>query len=344
MDTTSECPETGACFDFSELGDRNRAISRMCSEKPYVLVTSPLCTALSKLTSLNVRHTSPSERKQIANKAQRHLEFICKLIMIQHRDGRYFNHEHPGGISSWQDQCVQEALTVTQATITEFDQCLFGLMATDRDGSLKHCRRRSKLVSTMPAIDSIFSGKLCQVRHDHAHLAERETHDARVHPSQLCKAIATAIKLQKKWDASGLELLATVEAEEESPKRDVNPPEEEPADEILEAWDDASGEDLLTQPPSWRPGGKKSHTTKQWELSRRSRYHSVLAEPDASQLEYDGETSTREIGTTSMFAADWWQRSSTTRSVTTCSLEHHLDEGDNLNGSVRDRLTVPRSV
>ena len=141
----------------------------MCSEKPYVLITSPLCTALSKLTSLNVRHISPSERKQIANKAQRHLEFICKLIMIQHRDGRYFIHEHPGGISSWQDQCVQEVLTVTQATITEFDQCLFGLMATDRDGSLKLCRRRSKLVSTMPAIDSIFSGKLCQERHAHAH-------------------------------------------------------------------------------------------------------------------------------------------------------------------------------
>ena len=87
--------------------------------------------------------------------------------------------EHPGGISSWQDQCVQEVLTVTQATKTEFDQCLFGLMATDRDGSLKHCRRRSKLVSTMPAIESIFSGKLCQERHEHAHFAEGETHDAR---------------------------------------------------------------------------------------------------------------------------------------------------------------------
>ena len=54
----------------------------------------------------------------------------------------------------------------------------------------------------------------------------------------------STLTLQKKWDASGLKLLATVEAEGESPKRDVNPPEEEPADEILEAWDDASGEDL----------------------------------------------------------------------------------------------------
>ena len=168
-------------------------------------------------------HTSPSERKQIAHKAQRHLEFSCKPNMIQHRDERYFIHEHPGGISSWQDQCVQEVLTVTQTTITEFDQCLFGLMATDRDTSLKHCRRRNKFVSTMQAIDSMFSGKLCQEIHEHAHLAEKETHDARVHPSQLCKAIATTIKLLKKWDANGLKLLATVETKEESPKKRREP-------------------------------------------------------------------------------------------------------------------------
>ena len=133
---------------------------------------------------------------------------------------------------------------------------------------------------------------------------------------RLCKAIATAIELQKKWNASGLKLLATVEAEGESPQRDVNPPEEEPADEILEAWDDASGEDL--DPATVMAARREENPYyRAMELSRRSPYHSVLPEPDASQSEYDGETSTREIGTTSMLAADWWQRSSTTRSVTT---------------------------
>ena len=106
-----------------------------------------------------------------------------RLIMIQHRDGRLFIHEHQGGISSWQDQCVQEVLTVTQATITEFDQCLLGLMATDRDGSLKHCRRRSKLVSTMPAIDSIFSGKLCQERHELTLRKEKHMTHGSIHHS-----------------------------------------------------------------------------------------------------------------------------------------------------------------
>ena len=244
MDITSACPITGTYYDFSELEDRNRAISRICSEKPQVLITSPMCTALQKLMTYSFKHTSPLERKRITYKAQRHLEFICKLIMIQHRDGRYFIHEHPSGISSWQDQSVQEVLTVTKATITEFDQCMFGLMAIDKDGSLKHYRRRSKIVSTMPAIESIFSGKLCQEEHEHAHLVEGEAHDPQSYPSQLRKAIMKAIKLQNKWDASGLKLLATVNAEGGTPAGVTSIPEEEMMNEFMEAWDDTSGESL----------------------------------------------------------------------------------------------------
>ena len=82
------------------------------------------------------------------------------------------------------------------------------------------------------------------------------------------------------YDASGLKLLATVEAEEESPKRDVNPPEEGASRRRSWRLGTMQVEKTLTpSPPSWRPGGKKSHTTKHWGLSRRSRYHSVLPEP-----------------------------------------------------------------
>ena len=48
-------------------------------------------------------------------------------------------------------------------------------------------------------------------------------------------------------------------------------------------------EKTLIRSLSWGQDGKKSHTTKQWELSRRSRCHNVLPEPDASQSGYDGE-------------------------------------------------------
>ena len=45
-------------------------------------------------------------------------------------------------------------------------------------------------------------------------------------------------------DDRGIKLLATVEAEGETPAKGADIPEEESMNEILEAWDDASGEDL----------------------------------------------------------------------------------------------------
>ena len=54
----------------------------------------------------------------------------------------------------------------------------------------------------------------------------------------------SAIELQRKWDVRGTKLLATIKAEGEIPAGSANIPEEESTNEILEAWDDASGEDL----------------------------------------------------------------------------------------------------
>ena len=88
MNIASVCPVTGICYDFSKLEDRNRAVSRWCSEKPYVLITSPLHSNSSKPAPHNIRRKGASDREQVTQKAREHLEFICKLIMVQHRDKR----------------------------------------------------------------------------------------------------------------------------------------------------------------------------------------------------------------------------------------------------------------
>ena len=133
MNVASVCPVTSICYDFSKLEDGNRAVSRLCSEKPYVLVTSPLHSSPSKPAPLNVRSKGTSDREQVTQKAREHLEFICKLIMIQHRNKRYFVHEHPDDTHSWHDQCVQEVLSVTQATVTKFVDVSLGRLLTTLD-------------------------------------------------------------------------------------------------------------------------------------------------------------------------------------------------------------------
>ena len=99
-------------------------------------------------------------------------------------------------------------------------------------------------MSTIPAIDAAFGGNLCQEGHEHARSSGGEAHDAQAYPSQLCKAIMSAIKLQRRWDVRGLKLLATIEAKGKLAAGSANIPEEESTNEILEALDDVSGEDL----------------------------------------------------------------------------------------------------
>ena len=62
MNITSVCLVTGICYDSSRLEDRNRAVSRLCSEKPYVLITSPLRPNSSKPALLNLRSKGASDR------------------------------------------------------------------------------------------------------------------------------------------------------------------------------------------------------------------------------------------------------------------------------------------
>ena len=120
-------------YDLSELKDRNRAAYRLCSEKPYVLITSPLNTSTSEANYLRSREHQTENRSH--RKPEEQLEFICKLIMIQHRNKGYFITNilmmHFRGTIS----VSKRFLLFTQAKVTKFGQCQLGLMYADTAGS-----------------------------------------------------------------------------------------------------------------------------------------------------------------------------------------------------------------
>ena len=246
MNTASVCPVTGICYDFSELEDRNRAVSRLCSEKPHVLITSQLHSSSSKPVSLNVRSRGTSEREQVTRRAREHLEFMCKLIMIQHRNKRYFIHEHPDDTHLWHNQCVQEVLSVTQATVTKFDRCQFGSLNADNIGLKKSHGIRSRFISTMPAIDAVFGSK--HVMRKPARLSCRKPFCQPLN----CRGNGTSVE-SNCW----LPLRQRVKHQQEVQtyrKRSRR----------MKFWRPGmmQVEKILTQPLYWRPDEKKLHTTK----------------------------------------------------------------------------------
>lgn len=241
--------ENGKPWDFDSLEMRNKAIHKIAAEKPFVLITSPMCTDFSIMMNANWKKLGPEEKQKRMNRARMHLRFACALHMLQHKAGRYFVHEHPRAASSWTEQCIADVVRKTGANFTHLDQCMFGLVTTDDDGNTLPAKKATTLMSNMPAIQVCMSRK-CDRNHKHAVLAGgRRTKDAQVYPDKLCVEIVKAVKKQKEWDAKGVKPIAFLYNMNGQEKNNFKIPEEEPEcddtnNNLEVAWDDVSGKYL----------------------------------------------------------------------------------------------------
>ena len=117
----------GRPWDFDDVEMRNRAIRKIVQEKPYVVITSPMCTDLSIMMNTNWGKLGQTEKGRRLSRARMHLRFACTLHLIQHKAGRYFIHEHPRTASSWREPCVTNVVRTTGTVFTHLDQCMYGL-------------------------------------------------------------------------------------------------------------------------------------------------------------------------------------------------------------------------
>ena len=87
--------EAGRPWDFNHVEMRSKAIRKVLTDKPRLLIGSPMCTAFSCMNNINYKRMPPEEVQQRMEHGRRHLEFCTKLYEIQWREGRHFLHEHP---------------------------------------------------------------------------------------------------------------------------------------------------------------------------------------------------------------------------------------------------------
>ena len=82
MDLTT-VDERGRAWDFTKLEMRNHAYRRVTTEKPFMLIGSPVCTPWSQAMNINYSRMSWEEKEAILEAARVHLEFVCKLYRLQ---------------------------------------------------------------------------------------------------------------------------------------------------------------------------------------------------------------------------------------------------------------------
>ena len=121
----------GSAWDFNKLHMRNRAVHKVLTDKPLVLIGNPMCTAFSAMNHINYAKMSPEEVERRLAYARKHLDFCIKLYEMQWKAGRYFLHEHPDSASSWYEKSVQRLAARQGVMRVVGDQCRYGLPSRD---------------------------------------------------------------------------------------------------------------------------------------------------------------------------------------------------------------------
>ena len=94
--------EDGSLWDFDSKVMRERAMAKVKSEKPQLLIGSPMCTAFSTWRRINNMIRDPVTIAAEKRRAVEHRAFCVELYREQMRNGRYLLHEHPAYATSWQ--------------------------------------------------------------------------------------------------------------------------------------------------------------------------------------------------------------------------------------------------
>ena len=257
LDLTSQ-DEDGRPWNFDHLEMRNRAIRKVLTDQPTLLIGSPMCTAFSQMNNVNYPKMDPYEVERRIAHGRKHLEFCTKLYDLQWRVGRYFIHEHPAGASSWNENCIQQLLRKHGVTKVTGDLCQYGLTTT-KEGVTGPARKRTSFLTNSPCIARQLSTK-CPNKagwmvHQHITLESGRTRAAQVYPKELFQAMCTGLELQLHADRQDQFMMATVGEtgnktsdglmeEARELKQQYKTVEEDLDEQLQEAWDDVSGAQL----------------------------------------------------------------------------------------------------
>ena len=124
--------ENGHPWDFSIEANRRRARERVITQKPMLLVGSPMCTAFSAWQHINNRKRDPTIVSREYVQAMVHMRFCMELYELQHKADRYFLHEHPASAMSWAEPEIRRNALMPNVTTVIGDQ--YQYEAQDKEG------------------------------------------------------------------------------------------------------------------------------------------------------------------------------------------------------------------
>ena len=124
----------GRAWGFNVPEMRNRATRLVLTDKPMLLIASPMCTTYSVMNNANHSRMPPEVVQARFDHARKHMEFPAKLYKLQIQEGRYFLHGHLESATSWSEKCMQDILKMEGVMIVVGVQCCYGSRARSKLG------------------------------------------------------------------------------------------------------------------------------------------------------------------------------------------------------------------
>ena len=257
MDITTQDSD-GRPWDFNIPEMRNRAARRVLTDRPLLLIGSPMCTIHSMMNNINHSRMPAEMVQERFAYARKHSKFAASLYKLQVQGGRYFLHEHPESASSWQEQCIQEVLKLQGVEKAIGDQCRYGLKEKGADGE-GPARTTTGFMTNSPCI-ALQLQRRCPNRkgytiHRHVQLDGGKAKAAQIYPPGLCKAVCQGLIEQIAVDRQGQYLLMNMDYDDKQTSGEMKQAakrleekydivEEDQEEELEIAWDDVSGATL----------------------------------------------------------------------------------------------------
>ena len=111
-------------WGLDNISNRDRVVELVREKKPAVIIGRPQSNMLDSLQNMNAW---AGKRRQHYKDTAGQIRFVFELYQLQHREGRWFAHEHPRDSTSWKMKEVPSLKKVEGVVDVETDQCVHGL-------------------------------------------------------------------------------------------------------------------------------------------------------------------------------------------------------------------------
>ena len=170
----------GKPWDFDNMMMRKRCKNKIRTERPHLLVGSPMCTVFSALMNLNKDRMGPAKWEAMWAWGMRHLLFAIECYELQISLGGYILHEHPQSATSWHVPEMVEFVAKHNLERLNAHMCCFGLQSSD-DGGVGPVKKPTGFITNSKIIRDELSRK-CDGLHRHVHLVGGRAKAAQVYP------------------------------------------------------------------------------------------------------------------------------------------------------------------